>query len=451
MNVQSTPTPDTVQAHDNFIPREHYVSPEIAKLEHTRLWQRVWQVACREEDVPEVGNHFTYDILDQSIVIVRSAPDTIKAYHNSCPHRGRRLTNGCGSGSKLFCRFHGWQWNLDGKNLRVQDREDWDVESGLNDADIALSEVRVGTWGGFVFICMDPDAEHFETFIQPVPRFLDCLEFDKMRYSWIKTMPMKANWKTAMEAFMESYHVAFTHPQLLPHADETNHGQAQGKHGQHIYHYPRPMGAPAVRTGRPVPDDLRPGFAAAMEFLVEQTAARNRDGNISARAAKAAQRVLTEVPDGASHLEVQMKGAQFMAEAAIAEGAGWPNVTAEQIADMGVDWNIFPNLVFVFGMDSTLVFRAIPDGDDPNRCIFQMSTITRYAPGKQPEVTPEFYADWRQHVDDIPPLLLQDVKNMEEVQAGMNSMGYKGSRLNPVQEVQIANHHRVLREYLDRP
>ena len=76
-----------------LIPVEAYVSPEYARVEGDRLWPKVWQHACRVEEIPQVGDFVTYDILDDSVLIVRTAADRINAYHNVCTHRGRRLVD----------------------------------------------------------------------------------------------------------------------------------------------------------------------------------------------------------------------------------------------------------------------------------------------------------------------------------------------------------------------
>ena len=86
---------------------EPYISESYARAERDLLWAKVWQVACREEEIPNVGDFYTYEIQDQSIVGVRSAPDTISAYHNVCRHRGRRLTRGCGHATRFRCANHG--------------------------------------------------------------------------------------------------------------------------------------------------------------------------------------------------------------------------------------------------------------------------------------------------------------------------------------------------------
>jgi phenylpropionate dioxygenase-like ring-hydroxylating dioxygenase large terminal subunit len=98
------------------IPIEPFTSPEYARAEGEKLWPRVWQAACRVEEMPNVGDYVTYDILDESIIIVRTAEGsgagTISAYYNVCQHRGRRLTKGCGHTNQFYCRFHGWSWDI---------------------------------------------------------------------------------------------------------------------------------------------------------------------------------------------------------------------------------------------------------------------------------------------------------------------------------------------------
>src|SRR5271170_2479364 len=101
---------------------EPYVSEGYARAERDKLWRKVWLQAGRLEEIPEVGNFITYDILDDSLLIVRSAPDTISAYYNVCSHRGRRLVDtppgahhASGKQMKFVCGFHSWTYNLQGQ------------------------------------------------------------------------------------------------------------------------------------------------------------------------------------------------------------------------------------------------------------------------------------------------------------------------------------------------
>src|ERR1700758_3240984 len=196
---------------NDYVPAEDF-SPEFMRAEEKYLWPSVWQLACRLEEIPQVGDYVTYDIVDDSIIVVRSGPEAVKAFHNVCPHRGRALTEGCGHVANQFvCRFHGWRFDLQGENIEVVDRKDWG--GCLADEDTRLSEVRVGFWGGFVWINMDEDAEPLEQFLAPIIERTRLHRLEELRYRWYRTVRVDANWKVAVTAFDEAYHVAQTHPE----------------------------------------------------------------------------------------------------------------------------------------------------------------------------------------------------------------------------------------------
>ena len=114
---------------------EAYVSPEYAAAERERLWPKVWQHACRLEDIPEVGDYVTYDIADDTILVVRSDPETISAFYNVCVHRGKRLAQGCGRVQEFMCTYHAWKYNLKGECTRVLNPEDWGGRSRARTAE----------------------------------------------------------------------------------------------------------------------------------------------------------------------------------------------------------------------------------------------------------------------------------------------------------------------------
>lgn len=126
-------------------PVDAFISPQYAAAEKELLWPKVWQMAARLEDVPKVGDFITYNVGDESIVIIRTAPDTLKAYYNVCPHRGRQLVStpddvNCVMGRKrtFVCGFHGWAFNREGQNIHVLDKEDW--RGALTDERVASQE-----------------------------------------------------------------------------------------------------------------------------------------------------------------------------------------------------------------------------------------------------------------------------------------------------------------------
>jgi hypothetical protein len=366
-------------------------------------------------------------------------------------HRGRRLTAACGNLVRFHCTYHGWQWGLDGKVIKVLDRSDWKGCSSMEDNDLKLREVKVDTWAGFVFINMDPKAEPLARFLDPVPSHLDPYEYEKMRFRFYATFRLPCNWKVGLEAFNEGYHVAATHPQLLPtQGEDWTRSYAKGRHGMFLYPGTRqpgtpgvPFGAPSPRLGKPVPKDLRPGIVAHYDEVT-----RTLPVLYSERDGEATRRLLTEVSPDTPALDVFLKALQFQREAAIAAGAGWPDISGEQMARAGTDWHIFPNMVTLPHPDGAIVYRSRPDGNNPDSCIYDVWGLQRYAPGSEPAINRQFFLgkdDWRS-VGAISLIVEQDFVNMEEVQRGLKSYGFPGCRTSPVQEVAVSNMHRALRE-----
>ncbi|WP_028079079.1 aromatic ring-hydroxylating oxygenase subunit alpha [Solimonas soli] len=426
------------------IPKERYLSREFLQREKDRLWPRVWQVACRLEEIPKVGDYVTYDVADETIVVVRTAADRIKAYHNVCPHRGRQLVQGCGHAINFRCPYHGWTFSIEGRNVHVQDRQDYG--DTLNPSELDLLEVKLDTWGGFVFVNMDPACEPLAEFLDPLPEYLDDFEFENMRYRWYVTTVMPANWKATLEGFMEGYHVAATHPQLLRYlGDDYTQSYALGKHAHFGYwDIKAPPGMPSPRLkGSGEGGDVRAGVVAFFEMFEQQLAAIWTDRDYEA--AKAA---MAKAPADIDVITAFGMAVEAGRAAAEAEGAGYPpKLTFEKLARAGSDFHIFPNCVTLPWFDGTLWYRARPNGDDPDSCIFDIWSLKRYAPGKEPPLQ-------RRKVDlkagdSVCVILDQDLNNLDHITRGMKSRGFSAARPNPVQEVEISHFHSTLDRYLD--
>lgn len=432
------------EVRDDFIPASDFFSREFAEAENERLWPRVWQMACREEDIPKVGDFCTYDIVDDSIIVVRvaagSGPDAIKAFHNACAHRGRRLTEGCGHASRFHCRFHGWQYGLDGSPAHVVDRQDWGDR--LRDEDISLVPVRVGVWAGWVYINMDPGCESLEEALAPAKAILDPLDMGGLRYHWVKSAIVPCNWKTVLGLFNEGYHLQQAHRQALRYQDDITGSHAHGRHGMFESWEALLPGMPSRRLGLPAPEDIRPNVR---DYVVEYAETLQCAHPITMLGA--AQRIMEEVPADAPAEEVVTKLMQFTMEEAAAKGIAIPPITPEQAWQVGSDWHLFPNQVILPGPLTCLAYRSRPNGRDPDSCIFDVYSLLRYPEGEAPVVTPE----WSDDLTDRsfwPLILIQDFENVAELQRGIRSRGFRGARTNPKQEVAVSNFHRALREFM---
>jgi phenylpropionate dioxygenase-like ring-hydroxylating dioxygenase large terminal subunit len=436
--LQETQAKETIR-----ISRDNYLSREFLEKEKQNLWPRVWQVACREEQIPKAGDYIVYDIGDDTIVVVRDKDGiNFSAFFNVCPHRGRQIMEGCGHAVNFRCPYHNWTFDLEGKNVVVQDRQDWD--GTLDCENIDLTRVKTGVWGGFVWINMDPDCESLEDYLNPIPEYLNPYELENMRLRWSLELHLPANWKVALEAFMEGYHVAATHPQLLPvQGDDYTTSFSHGKHAHFGYWTAKAVsGTPSPRLKREVPADVRPGVIEFFRQMEEDFQAIFTD-----RDYEASKRIMTELPAGVDPMMAFGMAIELGRKAAEEEGCGYPpNLTQEAMYKAGTDWHVFPNCVTLPYFDGAVWYRARPDGDNPDKCIFNIWSLKRYGPGREPKVETVVHEDlagksFRLIVD-------QDIANMNMVQKGMKSRGFTHARPNPVQEEEITNFHRTLDVYL---
>ena len=432
--METTTTPPKVSV-------ENFTSRDFMEGEKARLWPKVWQVAAREEDMPNVGDYVVYDVADETIIVVRTR-EGIKAHHNVCPHRGSAIMEGRGHAANFRCRYHNWAFDLDGKNIAVQDKEDWGNSLGCEKLD--LHSVTVGLWGGFVWINMDPDCEPLADYLAPIPDYLDPFELENMRYRWALELVIPANWKVALEAFMEGYHVAATHPQLLPtQGDDYTTSFAHGKHAHFGYFTATSIpGQPSPRLKRASPDDARPGVMEFFQGLEDTFGAIFTD-----RDAAAAKGIMDVLPADADPMTAFGTAVELGRAAADAEGCGYPpNLSFEALARAGADWHVFPNCVTLPYFDGAVWYRARPNGDDIDSCIFNIWSLKRFGPGQEPKI---------EHVrhDSIMGksfklIVDQDLANMARVQKGMKSRAFGYARPNPVQEVEISNFHNWLETYV---
>jgi len=196
-----------------MISYDRYIDPKFVPLEIKNIWKKHWQVACREEDIPNVGDRIAYDVASLSYVVVRTAPDEFRAFNNSCRHRGRKICDKKGSGANLQCAFHGWVYGLDGKLQWIPFQQEFPyvVPDHFN-----LHEVQIGRWGGNIFINPDPEAPPFESILGPLrEHFVDFPLQDRYTALHIRKK-IRCNWKAAQEAFDEAYHTVHTHYDGMP-------------------------------------------------------------------------------------------------------------------------------------------------------------------------------------------------------------------------------------------
>ncbi len=208
------PVPFAMEVPDR-VPKQRYFDPDFYRLETDLLWSRTWQMACRLEEIPQPNDFTEYQILDQSIIMVRTEDGGVRALQNACRHRGVRVVEGRGTCESGFvCPFHGWCYGRDGTNGFVPKARTF-AEHNLQREDLDLTPVRCEVWGGCAWINLDDDAPPLRQCIEPFATTFDAWKLESLRAEWWYAFRLPVNWKLAEEAFLEQYHVVETHPQLV--------------------------------------------------------------------------------------------------------------------------------------------------------------------------------------------------------------------------------------------
>ena len=415
------------------IPTPRYYDEEFYRLETERLWPHVWQMACRLEQIPNVGDWIEYSNLGKSVIIARTK-DGVKAYHNACRHRGVQLAKGHGSCEiqGFSCPFHGWRWNIDGKNTFVYGRHLFS-EKQLDQADLDLPTCRVEFWGGCAFINWDDDAPSLRDSIGPLADRLDQYSIDKLRAEWCYGTVLPANWKVAMEAFMEGYHVMRTHPQLH---------EAAGPLYQSMYQEPQGTAAP-VNMRASSHENIQ-AQVRHMELLSEGMA-----GMCHAKDLETARGLANvDLPEdpiqalmhwyGMVNAEVTRQGRE--------RGEATPDLNALAVSHpiKAVEF-IFPHFFLLPFLSSMAGYRIRPLG--PESCYFEIWSLTLFPEGKEPPPVMQTI-DLPYDSKEFPPIPQQDYSNIPEQQVGLHAQGFEFMRLSKDIEGLISNYQRILDGYL---
>lgn len=412
------------------IAAERYFSPEFHRLEVERMWKRVWQIACRIEDLPRIGSHYRYDLAAQSLLVVRVSDTEIKAYHNSCLHRGTMLrTAPTGVGPTLRCPFHGWTWNLDGTIKTIPGA--WDFAHIACDAQkTCLPEALVETWGGFVFINFDKNAMPLAEYLEVIPEHFEAAGWrleNAVKVAHVAAV-VNANWKIFIESVQESYHGPCTHPQLTPYySGGDSQYDVYGPHtDRHLALNAVPH--PALRETM--------GEQAIVEAMIGDMGFADMD--VALGEGQTARGYMTEV-----------------ARAAVA-GASGLDLASESTASLldNIAYSIFPSVSLCGGYNYPVVARSRPFGNDPTKCIVEVYILAHFAPGApRPEPAAINWidpADWTAapELGVMGRIFNQDVGNMERMQLGLQASAKGAISLANYMEVRIRHLHQTIDAYI---
>lgn len=408
------------------IPIERYTSRDFFELEIEKVWRRVWQMACREEDIPEVGDHLVYDIVGMSILLVRSAPSEIKAYWNACLHRGRALRDQRGHSSDLRCPFHGWCWKLDGTLKEIP--AGWDFPN-LDWKKNELPEVKVGRWGGFVFVNPDPNCGPLEEHLADLPKHFERWPLENRYKAAHVAKILRCNWKAAQEAFMEAYHVVGTHPQLLPSLGDSN---SQTDVFTTFSRSMTPNGTPSPHLRE------RPSEQEMADNVLDQDFESPS---------------LVEVPAGQTARATLASRRRDTLRPALGDGAD--ELCDAELMD-SFYYTLFPNL-HPWGAYNRIVYRFRPYGTDHRQSIMEVMFLEPCPPGgPPPKAAPIHWLgaddDWVEapELGMLARVFNQDNFNLPRQQIGLETTARTHVQPALYNEGRLRHFHRLLEEWIAR-
>jgi len=417
----------------HLMDQSRYTDPEFAKLEWDRMWTKVWNIAGALCDIPEVGDYFTQTLGRESFIFMRTAEDEIKGYYNICPHRGSRLrpTIGLGHAEQVQCPFHLWTFNIGGELQNVPDRQHF--VNGIPENKQHLAEVRVDTWGPFVFFNMNEEAEPLSEFLGVIPSHLDPYHFEEYHLVQDYELIWECNWKFAVDQFAEIYHLPALHPQLIEWWDTAGTPldvYDEGKHSRQL---------------------IRQGYPDGGAWTDDMARSHGYDGKEMITDSQWQQLAAVGIDKDSFEGGVNdVRPAIMKARRELYEQMG-VDVSAlhdEQLID-DYHYMIFPNITLNIGGTSLTYFRARPHPTNPDQCLWDYQVYARLPQGAPVPPRPATVRGTARDVE-VFEALAQDMAQAQIVQESYHSQGFNGILLNS-EERRIRAMHYALEQYLYGP
>lgn len=434
LDADPTPPPKALRAQGDPWPGEasiavdRYTSAAFATLERERLWANVWQMACRLEHIAEVGDHLVYEVGDVSLIVVRTGPGRsaadVKAFHNSCLHRGTTLVEGRGNTAVFRCPFHGFAWGIDGTFRGMP--APWDFPH-VDGPTFCLPQAAVAIWGGFVFVHPGSDPEPFERYAAPLPEHFAEHPLDDRYVAHHACQVVDANWKATMEAFMEGYHIATTHPHTVRFANDFD--MQYDTFGPNVSRLMQAVGLPAnALLGKVPPTEI----ARTMQKLLPAEHRRPVPDDVDVRA---------------------FLGEVFRHSYSQSWDCDLSGASEAELLD-SVEYLLFPNFLPWISYSVPITYRFRPYGDDPDRCLMEIMLLHPRPAHGQAQTAAEHWLEPGESWTHAPGFELlgmvidQDMANLPRVQRGLRAAQHRNIVLADYQEVRLAHFHRRLDQQL---
>lgn len=197
---------------------ESCVSKDFFDIERDKVFKKCWLNIGRIDQIPKCGDYFVQDIsiCKVSVLVIRGHDDVVRAFHNTCSHRGNKLVRDHQGNCPraLVCGFHNWSYENTGELKSIPDEENF---FGIDKLKLGLSRVHLEIWEGFIFINLSEEPEEdLRQYLGGVVEQLGGGHFDPFTPTFEYIIEENANWKVALDAQNEIYHLPFQHRLSIP-------------------------------------------------------------------------------------------------------------------------------------------------------------------------------------------------------------------------------------------
>ena len=177
-----------------------------------RIFGTAWCLVGHVDRVPAPGDYMTIEYAGRPLIVVRGRDGIVRAFANSCRHRGSRVAEGNGACRAFKCPYHGWVYGLDGA---LEGAPDMEETRGFEKRNHGLVPVRIETWGGLMFLNFDPEAAPLARWLGDLVATLAPYKLDRLALARERTYGVACNWKVYVENFMDYYHTPTVHQDSL--------------------------------------------------------------------------------------------------------------------------------------------------------------------------------------------------------------------------------------------
>ena len=189
-----------------------YTARAFFEAESVRAFRSAWASVGRADRVAGPGDYAAIELAGVPILLLRDRAGVLRAFANSCRHRGTKLLQGSGNCRAIKCPFHGWSYALDGRLTWAPAME---RAEGFDQADYGLVPVRLGVSDGFAFVNLDGTAPELDDWLGDFSALHAPWRFAEMVTARRREFEVACNWKLFLEVFNEYYHLPWVHPRSI--------------------------------------------------------------------------------------------------------------------------------------------------------------------------------------------------------------------------------------------